>query len=491
MSRLQELATGYQYDQLPYNHGVRGDYDCNFPSAPPKMDRRRDRNIVWGLVSAGVILMTCFIGAAVAFTVIFAVKTRNIGGYTTDSPEYTLYKNTRFKECYDISASATTNCSAIRVTLNDTSIPGFQEHNVGYLGSDKLFDNQKGSDITWDWCEVISCFEDYKVIPSTARDSAIWPTLLTSWGAVATFILGSLFQFGLLQKALYSSKKKPCKGIGEVGWFSWLLVLFDLGSFVWWWVGFGKLAAAPASAATPFITGWVIPWKYASSLNYHPYSCAFRKNPRGQKIARGILYGLAALQWIASLYIWHVNFPPGISSRWGLRAPNPSYDCVTSQIDASPGASTCSAEQICSRNWLFIDPGYEPTYQHQGPILAIGIVFIVLTLVALFPVLMAVFSIFMNLVTGEKDISMSPRNTLRWADIGPAAFVSFTAIFEIIVGCILVDDFVKRLRVISPNAAVTFDWECQVIHVALSPWRYYIDVDYDKGLRLVKMWFNS
>jgi hypothetical protein len=257
-----------------------------------------------------IFLMLCFIGVAIAFTVIFAVKSPNFGGYSSDSPGYALYKNTRFEECYSTPASMT-NCTAVRVHLNHTSdagisIAGFRDNGVGYLNSDKAFEDSNGSA---SWCEAISCFNDYKVIPSTPRDSAIWPTQLTGWAASAGFLVGSLIQLFLQQKALYSSRNKPCKRLGDVHWYSWPFIAYDMYAFVWWWVSFGKLAAAPESAATPFIIGWVIPWKYAGLFRYHPFSCAFRQNRRAKNTTRCIFYVLAVIQWSASLYVIHVNFP--------------------------------------------------------------------------------------------------------------------------------------------------------------------------------------
>ncbi|KAK4867699.1 hypothetical protein LT330_001209 [Penicillium expansum] len=489
MPQLRNLRTGsmdYDYGQLSYNdtdYGERDVANCKFPSIPKKMDETWKRNAIWGIIGAAFLLMVCLVGVAIAFTVVFAVKSPNFGGYSSDSPGYALYKNTQFEKCYSTPAS-TTNCTAIRAALNHTSITGFGDNKVGYLGSDKVFD--KDSNPFSDWCEAMSCFNDYKVIPSTPRDSAIWPTLLTSWTTSAGFLVGSLLQLLLQQKALYRPKNKPCKRLGDIHWYSWILIAFDLYSFVWWWVDFGKLAAAPASAATPFIVGWVIPWKYAGLLRYHPYSCAFRKNRRAKNVTRWIFYILAAAQWIASLYVIHVNLPSGMATRWGLRAPNPSYDCVQSQIDAAPGASTCSATQICSRNWLFVDPGFEPAYQHSDSMIAIWTIFIALTIAALSPLFFMACACFER----GNSPSSSPRSMLRWADPGPVIILSILSIFEIITGCILVDDIVKRLSV-TPEAAVTFDWECQAIHVALSPWRYYIDVDYERGWRIAKLWFNS
>ncbi|KAJ5306465.1 hypothetical protein N7508_005480 [Penicillium antarcticum] len=480
MPRLANLRTGstdYEYGQLPSHHTAYG-------GIPKKMDTTRKRNVIWGIIGSAFFRIACFMGVAIAFTVLFAVKSPNFGGYSSDSPKYALYKNTRFEKCYSTQAS-TRNCTAIRVALNVTKITGFGDNDVGYLSSSKVFG--KDSNTISDWCDTMSCFNNYKVIPSDPRDSALWPTLLTSWAASAGFLAGSLVQLLLQQKALYSPKNKLCKGLGDIHWYSWLFIGVDLFAFVWWWVSFAKLAAAPESAKTPFIVGWVIPWKYAGLFRYHPYSCAFRRNRRAKKkVARWFFYILAAIQWIATLYVIHVNNPAGLYTRCGQRAPNPSYDCVHSQIDAAPGASACSATQICSRNWLFVDPGFEPAYLHTDSSIAIWVMFLALTIAALSPVGTMAIACFRR----EKTPDLSPRSMLRWADPGPVAILSILSIFEIIFGGVLVGDMVKRLSV-TPDAAVTFDWECQVLHVALSPWRYYLDVDYEKGWRIAKLWFNS
>lgn len=89
-----------------------------------------------------------------------------------------------------------------------------------------------------------------------------------------------------------------------------------------------------------------------------------------------------------------------------------------------------------------------------------------------------------------EDPRLKLRDTIWGLDIGPAGFLSMTSIFEIVVGSMLVVEMVKKLD-IKPDAAVNFNWKCQAVHVALSPWRFYLDVKYEQGLRIAKMWFNS
>jgi hypothetical protein len=41
------------------------------------------------------------------------------------------------------------------------------------------------------------------------------------------------------------------------------------------------------------------------------------------------------------------------------------------------------------------------------------------------------------------------------------------------------------------EGAVAFNSDCNALHVNVSPWRYYLDVEYDLPLRVARMWFNS
>lgn len=428
--------------------------------------------------------MACLIAVVVAFIIVFAVKKHKAGGISSDSPEYALYKNTRFQECYNnASVSANTDCTAVENRLNNGRSSGFEENNVAYINTDTLYDGDN-YDISWEWCEMISCFSNFKIVPSKPRPLAIWPTLLTTWGPVALYIVGSIFQFVRQQKGVYSKKKKACKGLKEISVLDWGVHAYDLASIVWWWYSFGRLVANPSHESTPIPVGWVTIWKYAGMIRFHPYSCASRKNPRKIKIARGVLYFLAAAQWIAACYILHINWPV-----YGRRTPNPSYDCVLAEIDAAPGTSSCTAEKICSRNWLFVDEGFRLGSERNDALLGFLILFGTLTLAALWPLLMVAILPIMR-SKGDTDPDSKARRILSWGDVGPVVSICVCSFFGIIVGAMLISELVKRLDA-TPDAEVNFDWECKAVHVSLSSWRYYVDVDYEKGLRFAKMWFNS
>ncbi|OTB10255.1 hypothetical protein K445DRAFT_256410 [Daldinia sp. EC12] len=77
-------------------------------------------------------------------------------------------------------------------------------------------------------------------------------------------------------------------------------------------------------------------------------------------------------------------------------------------------------------------------------------------------------------------------------DIGPiagpafacifAAFFCFTAYYVVIV---LSGD-------VNREAPLVADLTCNAVHVGLSTWRYYLDVDeYARALRIITSWFNA
>lgn len=236
------------------NYSV-GDYEkCRYPP-PKKRSTKKSKYIYQGISYGGFIVMMCLIAVVVAFIIVFAVKKHKAGGISSDSPEYALYKNTRFQECYNnASVSANTDCTAVENRLNNGRSSGFEENNVAYINTDTLYDGDN-YDISWEWCEMISCFSDFKIVPSKPRPLAIWPTLLTTWGPVALYIVGSMFQFIRQQKGVYSKKKKACKGLKEISVLDWGVHAYDLASIVWWWYSFGRLVANPSHESTPIPVG--------------------------------------------------------------------------------------------------------------------------------------------------------------------------------------------------------------------------------------------
>lgn len=80
-----------------------------------------------------------------------------------------------------------------------------------------------------------------------------------------------------------------------------------------------------------------------------------------------------------------------------------------------------------------------------------------------------------------------------WTDYNFSSLTgfSFTVTIFIFLGAILTDDIVKQ-GAAGREGPFTVLWECDAVHVFLSPWRYYLDVDeYQRGVRVAQMWFSG
>ncbi|CAG8072473.1 unnamed protein product [Penicillium salamii] len=186
---------------------------------------------IWSLV----VIWGCIMGLEIGSMVWFAVRTDN-PDIDLNSLEYALYKNTMFKDCYNTPVSHKTyDCLAIKASFhtrtgnNNSSIPSvvFPRGNItGYIKRGPVSLNDTGHPL-YSWCEVMSCFSDFKVIPSTPRPSAFWPTSLGVINQATIILFFALWQFKSIQAALYTIS--PCKGIE---WDDWLIMVWNLGSLI-------------------------------------------------------------------------------------------------------------------------------------------------------------------------------------------------------------------------------------------------------------------
>lgn len=413
----------------------------------------------------------------------FVVQTDN-SGFEYNSPEYTLYKNTVFKDCYNTSVSATTtpDCPSIKAILQQNNSAGA----VGTLGHTTLSQsgNSKNNNSTYSWCEVMTCYNDFKIIPSTPRPSAFWPTLLEAWDITAITFLLAFWQFRKMHKALYSDKLTRCKGFE---WDTWLILAWDLASFIWWCFGFGRFTLNPARYPAPSMLGWVAMWKYSYMLNYHPYECVIRRAPEtAQQIAQWTLNILATLLWIASAYICTYSFQSA-DRKW---SPYDAYDCLASRVADAPGASTCSAEQICSKKTLFSSYTFRfPNQYFPGVTNFLG-TFVALSIAALYMVCaLGIFPVIRYMLQGGSIRKWRERVAKRY-DFGFTGGICLASVGYTIYGALTIFDAVQAFKH-GREGPVTFYWDCTALHVNVSPWRYYLDVNSDRVVRLAKMWFNS
>ena len=218
-------------------------------------------------------------------------------------------------------------------------------------------------------------------------------------------------------------------------------------------------------------------------MSFHPYSCALRHNPTAVIVGKWLLNTLGFVQWVVSVHLWKASS--------GTQSAYSTYDCLASQISAAPGTSTCSVEQICARDLLF--RSYNFAFSNEGvdvtdPKHAMFVAFMVLSF----------GTIGRFLFLGLLPVVYIPRGTRTLPELrakideNDSGFLISLALSS--MACIIVGGFTTAGAIMSfrrgREGAFVIDWTCQTVHVNLSAWRYYLDVEYELPLRAVKMWFN-
>lgn len=444
-------------------------------------------------IGIGVAFAVFFFGVTIAI-IARAIATDNTG-FEPDNPDFVLYKNSRFKECYNLAPDAT-NCSHIRsgISTHATSLAeGF-----GYVDNIHGWSTQYSADASshppiYDWCQIVSCFNGFKIIPSTARASATILPNIACWWTVMITSTSALWHTGKQLVAAFREDGKLCRGRKELSWIDWLFFAYDIcGPILWWWVSFGQFAVDPTVSTTIAMTSWVTAWTLGSVIRFHPYSCALPGGRRTRRFLPWILNVMALLQWIAGVYVLSVYF----GDLGGRVSTLQSYDCLVSQIPDAPGSSTCSAEDLCSKSPFFRDAEfiYEDTFQFGGGYTLL-FYFFLWTLMALMPLVFLLIGWLSNL------FACSPAKTwkedtgyiLRVFNLGPnfylalASFISI--IFSAAYGIHLLKTWdSKRDR----EGLFIFHAECNALHVPLSAWRDYWDLGlYARAFRIAKMVFNA
>ncbi|CAG8206498.1 unnamed protein product [Penicillium salamii] len=435
------------------------------------------KGIIWSLV----VISGCIMGLGIGIMVWFAVRTDN-PDIDLNSLEYASYKNTMFKDCYNTPMSNKTyDCLAIKASLPTRmgntkylfpSVIFPRDNITGYLNRDTISHNDTGHP-RYSWCEVMSCFSDFKVIPSTPRPSAFWPTTLGVVNQATIILFFALWRTKNDQAAFYTTS--PCKGIE---WDDWLIMVWNLGSLIWWWIGLGRFLNHPDHYPAPFVLGWMSPWRYCDAINHHPYACALKPSRITARITRLTLSTLVVIQWAFSIYIL------GYMTRFAFGRgylPHPAYECLASHIPDAPGTSSCSSEQLCSNEPIFY-PLSPDRGETSDPMLLLSLFFVCFTIGAIPYWSFGVTNWCLRLRRSQNAQISSELLALLTALMGASCLL-------LVAGLV----FLPQAEVLRypPTGPVTIDWKCNALHVNLSPGRFYLDVEYQLPVRIAKMWFNA
>lgn len=153
--------------------------------------------------------------------------------------------------------------------------------------------------------------------------------------------------------------------------------------------------------------------------------------------------------------------------------------------------TSCSADRICSRQDLYIDPGL----RNGTDDVSRGI--IIFLLLAGGFLIVAIPGAFVHVKIIDDFESFSEIKYWMWTN-SKSAMLASAAIMVVSGVCVASEVLGDRNswfgndEIGAQESVVVFDATCKVVHVAMSPWRQYIDVGFQgQALRVVKLWFNA
>jgi hypothetical protein len=171
------------------------------------------------------------------------------------------------------------------------------------------------------------------------------------------------------------------------------------------------------------------------------------------KAARWALYFLTIGQWTATIYTLTQTLlaqaHPGISG-YGMRAPNPSYDCDRPRVLSGPGTTPCSANQHCSnRNWLYVDSPFGGTTSTADA--CVIIVMSVLSILAGSPILSSVGYLFVDRPhipyrASPHELARRLREGFNFIDLETDTWLAISSVLVIIIGGLALGDMINIYR---------------------------------------------
>jgi len=361
---------------------------------------------------------------------------------------FTLFKNTQFGPC-DPSVFPT-NTSAPPSSTGDPQ------------GSNYTFSTT--SLTAFQFCDS---FWNYTVIPTTPNDAAFSFTWLSCLSNCVSFLISALLLYRTTSvhgnaeyQELFHAKdaerqffipSQPAPAGSGIGTIFWLTLIYDSLKTGLWWFSFVQLFLKPASAARISLLQWITPYMYRVTLRYTlaPQRAWLRWLPVVLAIAQ-FSCSVFAAQLMASSLRLPINGDRNLTAV--------TYTLTDDPFLSPPGTSTPCAPADAAKVVLLSDP--------EAPVRQL--IYFVGSLVA---VLLFVPSVFVDLRGG---------NTRRfmWA-----YQVYATGAVEGIMALAIA---LVRWR----STPVSWNDDCAVVHVMMSPDVGYWDVDVSRFWRVLRAWFN-
>jgi hypothetical protein len=295
--------------------------------------------------------------------------------------------------------------------------------------------------------EFCACFSDYKIAPSTPRESAF----SYGWASIA------LDQTYSLATGLYAYLAfLLTDDVGRL-WPALPLIGSDVFSTVSWWVSLIMAAVQPAFRQTPSLLQWITPWRYV-------YLGLHQRKPWLAALAVLILIA----EWSATVAI--------IVRQNVILDPKPTpafqrYDLQMSSFDTSPGRTNCTADVVRGLTGLFVVP---------------------------------------EITNGDQDVSQSVVRATYFATFvfntiaGVAALIYYAvgdsgkstqrSFILMMVAMGIMEYWILgslALQKTVPQAVILLHPTCEVVHITVSRHRSYFDVDkHMRVWRIIRAWAN-
>ncbi|KAI2624646.1 hypothetical protein GGS26DRAFT_564537 [Hypomontagnella submonticulosa] len=469
----------YEPVEYSYAESYGEPVECKFPRFP---SWERFSSIRYTIIVVSCLFLLVAIASQIViffFTIKF-VNTDNTG-FEPENPNFALFKNSRFEECSTLVPDQA-NCTAIVDILRNAPYELDKEYlNRGYTPISSQWRSRKG--IYYDWCTFASCFNGFKVVPSTPRPSVIGQTNFDLWNSLNMSALPFLLTFVKRNWNVYRGKQDECEGkLKELGIIDSAVLIYSIcGPIVWWWVSFIRFAIDPVPNSTVSIFAWTTTWLLASNLHYHPYSCILARRQGLKQFLYWFLPILALVQWCATIYVLNVGWKQLLQNG----DISQGYDCVEAMMNDAPGTTKCSAQKLCSDATLLSNMTFYWDFLEQGIVTSSIVIFTLLSIVALQPFVFATWRLF---TTSE----YSWGEQFQRGDVGPVAGPAFAGLIATLVCGLSATVLIKLSTTVNREAPVVADMECTAVHVGLSTWRYYLDLSiYARALRIAEAWFNA
>ncbi|KAI6084199.1 hypothetical protein F4821DRAFT_243429 [Hypoxylon rubiginosum] len=477
------------YQVEPFDIISQDSHECNFPRFPSRTTYKPFRIIIilvsW-LTLAGALASQVML---LVFTIKF-INTDNTG-FESDHPNFHLFKNSGFEECSSLVPDAAT-CTAILDIIRH--LPGSslapQYLDRGYTPITTDWRSHDGTH--YSWCTSVSCFNGFKVVPSSYRQTIIGLTNFDVLNTLNMMGIVCMWRFVKRNWDLYKKQDRCTASLKELNVVDWIALVYSIGGpILWWWVSFILFAAEPVPNSTVSINAWVSTWLLASNIHYHPYSCILHTRGHLKQVLSWLLRILTVAQWSATVYVLNVGWK--LMFGFGEAGVSQGYDCLESMFPDAPGMTHCSTETLCSDSTLLANLPFVWD-DMESLITNFGVAcFVFFSLAAMQPFIFASWRSIRR-VMGLSSSQYTWMELFMRCDMGPTVGPAIIAI-GLITYTTMSSSLISTLSsIIDRQAPVVADMNCNAVHVGLSTWRYYLDLNDNvpaKTLRIATSWFNG